>query len=283
MFGRTPDTISAIRPMKDGVIADFEVTRLMITSFLNRVYKKARVLRPRIVIGVPSGITAVEKRAVIDSAEQAGARKVMLIEEPMAAAIGAGLPIEESVGSMVVDIGGGTTEVAVISLSAVAYSESLRVAGDEMDDALISFFRRERGLIIGPYEAERIKIETGSAYPLENELKTEVRGKDVISGIPRTMEVNSVEIRHALREPVNAIVETVRRALERCPVDLAPDILEKGLMLAGGGALLRGLDRLIQEKTQLKVYKAEDPLSSVVMGAGKVLDEFKLLSKVCIN
>lgn len=283
MFGRTPDTISAIRPMKDGVIADFEVTRLMITSFLNRVYKKARVLRPRIVIGVPSGITSVEKRAVIDSAQQAGARKVMLIEEPMAAAIGAGLPIEDSIGSMVVDIGGGTTEVAVISLSAVAYSESLRVAGDEMDDAVINFFRRERSLIIGPYESERIKIEIGSAYALENELKTEVRGKDVISGIPKMMEVNSVEIRHALREPVNAIVETVRRALERCPADLAPDILERGLMLAGGGALLRGLDRLIQEKTQLKVYKAEDPLSSVVMGAGKVLDEFKLLSKVCIN
>lgn len=284
MFGRTPDTISAIRPMKDGVIADFEVTRLMITSLLNRVYKKARVLRPRIVIGVPSGITAVEKRAVIDSAIQAGARKVMLIEEPMAAAIGAGLPIEESIGSMVVDIGGGTTEVAVIALSAVAYSESLRVAGDEMDEAIINFFRRERSLVIGSYESERIKIEIGSAYPLlENELKTEVRGKDVISGIPRTMEVNSVEVRHALHEPVNAIVETVRRALERCPADLAPDILERGVMLAGGGALLRGLDRLLQEKTQLKIYKAEDPLSSVVMGAGKVLDELKLLSKVCIN
>lgn len=283
MFGRTPDTISAIRPMKDGVIADFEVTRLMITSFLNRVHKKAKILRPRIVIGVPSGITAVEKRAVIDSAEQAGARKVMLIEEPMAAAIGAGLPIQDSIGSMVVDIGGGTTEVAVISMSAVAYSESLRVAGDEMDEALVYFFRRERNLVIGSYEAERIKIEIGSAYALENELRTEVRGKDAISGIPRTMEVNSVETRHALQEPINQIVETVRRALERCPADLAPDIIEKGVMLAGGGALLRGLDRLIQEKTQLTVYKAEDPLSSVVMGAGRVLDEFKLLSKVCIN
>lgn len=291
MYGRTPDTIRAVRPMKDGVIADFEVTKKMITYFLNKVCKRRRLLNPRLMVCIPSGITQVEKRAVIDSAKQSGARKVLLIEEPMAAAVGAGLPIEEESGCMVVDIGGGTTEAAIISLSSTAYQESLRVAGDEMDEAIMRYIRQEHKLVIGPYEAENIKIKIGSALSMEGPKYATARGKDLVSGIPRAIQVNDDEIRFALREPVNAIVDVIDRALNRISAELASDIYERGVMLTGGGALLKGLDRYISEQlssrsekgAKLKVYIADDPLRSVVLGSGKVLDNFKLLKKICVS
>jgi len=283
MLGRTPGNIVAIRPMKDGVIADFEVTEAMLRYFITRAHNRRTLVRPRIIISVPSGITEVEKRAVRDSALAAGAREVYLIEEPMAAAIGAGLPVTEPSGSMVVDIGGGTTEVAVISLAGIVYTKSVRVGGDKMDEAIVQYIKRKYNLLIGERMAEHIKIEIGEAYAANSVLTMEVKGRDLVSGIPKTTEIDSNEIREALSEPVNAIVEAVRICLERTPPELAADIVDKGIVLAGGGALLRNLDLLLREETGLPVVIAEDPLSCVVLGSGKVLDELNLLRNVAVS
>ncbi|HZL94842.1 MAG TPA: rod shape-determining protein [Vicinamibacterales bacterium] len=283
MLGRTPGNIVAIRPLKDGVIADFDVTEKMLNYFIRRVHRRRALVRPRIVIGVPSGITQVEKRAVRDSAMQAGAREVYLIEEPMAAAIGAGMPITEPGGNMVVDIGGGTTEVAVISLSGIVYSRSVRIAGDEMDEAIVQYIRKNYNLLVGERRAEEIKIKLGSAYPMGGERRTmEVKGRDLIDGIPKTIVIGDDEIREALREPIMTIVDAVRTALERTPPELAADIVDKGIVLTGGGALLKGLDLLLRQETNLPITVAEDPLSCVALGTGKVLDELDLLKKVAI-
>lgn len=283
MLGRTPGNILAIRPLKDGVIADFDVTEKMLGYFISRVHRRRTLVRPRIVIGVPSGITQVEKRAVRDSAQQAGAREVYLIEEPMAAAIGAGLPIQEPGGNMIVDIGGGTTEVAVISLSGIVYSKSVRIAGDEMDEAIVQYIKKNYNLLIGERRAEEIKIRLGSAYSMGGERQTmEVKGRDLIDGIPKTIVVGDDEIREALQEPVTTIVETVRTALERTPPELAADIVDKGIVLTGGGALLRGLDLLLRQETNLPITVADDPLSCVALGTGKVLDELNLLKNVAL-
>jgi rod shape-determining protein MreB len=283
MLGRTPGNIVAIRPLKDGVIADFDVTEKMLAYFIRRVHRRRALVRPRIVIGVPSGITQVEKRAVRDSAMQAGAREVYLIEEPMAAAIGAGMPITEPGGNMIVDIGGGTTEVAVISLSGIVYSRSVRIAGDEMDEAIVQYIRKNYNLLVGERRAEEIKIRLGSAYPTSGERRTvEVKGRDLIDGIPKTIVIGDDEIRESLREPIMTIVDAVRTALERTPPELAADIVDKGIVLTGGGALLKGLDLLLRQETNLPITVAEDPLSCVALGTGKVLDELDLLKKVAI-
>jgi rod shape-determining protein MreB and related proteins len=283
MLGRTPGSIVAIRPLKDGVIADFEMTENMLRHFIQKTHNRKIFVRPRIVICVPSGITAVEKRAVRESAESAGAQEVYLIEEPMAAAIGAGLPISEPSGNMIVDIGGGTTEVAVISLAGVIFSRSVRVAGDKMDEAIIQHIKRKYNLLIGERTAELIKITIGSAYP-GNEIQTmEIKGRDLVAGVPKIIELTDEEIREALMEPVHQVIESVRIALERTPPELASDILDKGIMLAGGGALLRNLDVLLREETGLPVTLADDPLTAVVMGAGKMLDELSLLREVNIE
>lgn len=283
MLGRTPGNIMAIRPLKDGVIADFEVTEAMLRYFIQKVHNRKMLLRPRIVIGIPSGITQVEKRAVRDSAHSAGAKEVYLIEEPMAAAIGAGLPITEASGNMIVDIGGGTTEVAVISLSGIVYSLSTRVGGDKMDEAIIQYIKRKYNLLIGERTAEVIKMTIGNAYP-ENEIRTiEVKGRDLVTGIPKTVDVSSEEAREALSEPINAIVEAVKITLERTPPELGADIVDKGIVLAGGGALLKGLDILLREATGLPIIIADDPLTAVAMGAGKVLDQIGLLKNVTIQ
>jgi len=284
MLGRTPGSIVAIRPMKDGVIADFDITEEMLRYFIQKVHNRKNLVRPRIVICVPSGITQVEKRAVKESAESAGAREVYLIEEPMAAAIGAGLPITEASGNMIVDIGGGTTEVAVISLAGIVYAKSVRVGGDKLDEALVQYLKRKYNLLIGERTAEQIKIEIGSAYAADDEVRTmEVKGRDLVSGIPKTLTIDSTEIREAITEPVNAIVEAVRIALERTPPELAADIVDKGIVLAGGGANLRNLDLLLRDETGLPVVIAEDPLSCVVLGSGKVLDELDLLKRVTVT
>ena len=290
MLGRTPGSIVAIRPMKDGVIADFDITEEMLRYFIRKIHNRKALVRPRIVICVPSGITQVEKRAVKESAESAGAREVYLIEEPMAAAIGAGLPITEASGNMIVDIGGGTTEVAVISLAGIVYAKSVRVGGDKMDEALTQHLKRKYNLLIGERTAEEIKISIGSAYPdslasaKDGKIDTmEVKGRDLVSGIPKTLKIDAQEIREALSETINAIVEAVRIALERTPPELAADIVDKGIVLAGGGALLRNLDTLLREETGLPVVIAEDPLSCVVLGSGKVLDELDLLKQVTIS
>jgi rod shape-determining protein MreB len=283
MLGRTPGSIVAIRPMKDGVIADFDITEEMLRYFIQKVHNRKTLVRPRIVICVPSGITQVEKRAVKESAESAGAREVYLIEEPMAAAIGAGLPITEASGNMIVDIGGGTTEVAVISLAGIVYAKSVRVGGDKLDEALVQYMKRKYNLLIGERTAEQIKIEIGSAYPEGEEQSMEVKGRDLVSGIPKTLSIDSTEIREAISEPVNAIVEAVRIALERTPPELAADIVDKGIILAGGGAMLRNIDVLLREETGLPVVTAEDPLSCVVLGSGKVLDELDLLKRVTVT
>lgn len=283
MLGRTPGSIVAIRPMKDGVIADFDITEEMLRYFIQKVHNRKTLVRPRIVICVPSGITQVEKRAVKESAESAGAREVYLIEEPMAAAIGAGLPITEASGNMIVDIGGGTTEVAVISLAGIVYAKSVRVGGDKLDEAIVQYLKRKYNLLIGERTAEQIKIEIGSAHP-DDEVRTmEVKGRDLVTGIPKTLEVDSNEIRDALSETVNTIVEAVRIALERTPPELAADIVDKGIVLAGGGANLRNLDILLREETGLPVVIAEDSLSCVVLGSGKVLDELDLLKRVTVT
>jgi rod shape-determining protein MreB and related proteins len=283
MLGRTPGSITAIRPMKDGVIADFDITEEMLRYFIHKVHNRKTLVRPRIVICVPSGITQVEKRAVKESAESAGAREVYLIEEPMAAAIGAGLPITEASGNMIVDIGGGTTEVAVISLAGIVYTKSVRVGGDKMDEAIVQYIKRKYNLLIGDRMAEEMKIEIGEAYPGDEVMTREVKGRDLVSGIPKTISINSDEIREALSEPVNAIVEAVRICLERTPPELSADIVDKGIVLAGGGALLRNLDVLLREETGLPVVTAEDPLSCVVLGSGKVLDELNLLRTVAVS
>lgn len=282
MLGRTPGGIEAIRPMKDGVIANFEVAEAMLRYFITKVHNRKTLVRPRVIVCVPTGITQVEKRAVRDSAIQAGAREIYLIEEPMAAAIGAGLPIQEPSGNMIVDIGGGTTEVAVISLSGIVYSRSVRVGGDEMDEAIIHTIKRKYNLLIGESTSEQIKMHIGSAYPLPEPLTYSVKGRDLIQGVPQTLIVNDEEIRNCLAEPIAAIVDAVKNALERTPPELAADIVDRGIVLAGGGSLLTGLDSLLREETKLPIVYAEDPLSAVVLGAGKILDEIDLLKKISL-
>jgi rod shape-determining protein MreB len=283
MLGRTPGNIVAIRPLKDGVIADFETTEAMLRYFIHKVHNRRALVRPRIVICVPNGITEVEKRAVRESAESAGAREVYLMEEPMAAAIGAGLPVTEPVGNMIVDIGGGTTEVAVISLAGIVFSRSVRVGGDKMDEAIIQYIKRKYNLLIGERTAELIKITIGSAYPGDEIQTMQIKGRDLVAGVPKTVELSDEEIRDSLLEMINQIVEAVRVALERTPPELASDIVDKGIVLAGGGALLRNLDVLLREETGLPVMVADDPLTAVVMGAGKALDELSLLREVAIQ
>ena len=283
MLGRTPGNIVAIRPMKDGVIADFEITEAMLRCFIARVHDRKRMVRPRIVIAVPSGITEVEKRAVRESAMSAGAREVYLIDEPMAAAIGAGLPVTEPSGNMIVDIGGGTTEVAVISLSGVVYSNSTRVGGDKMDEAIISYVKRKYNLLIGERTAELVKINLGTAYPIDEHETIEVKGRDLVAGVPKILEMKTEEVREALSEPINAVVESVKIALERTPPELAADIVDKGIVLVGGGALLRNMDVLLRETTGLPVMLAEDPLTAVVMGTGRTLDDLSLLKDIAIR
>src|SRR5678810_1115332 len=283
MLGRTPGNIVAVRPMKDGVIADFEVTEATLRYFITRVHNRRTLVKPRIIIGVPSGITEVEKRAVRDSALAAGAREVYLIEEPMAAAIGAGLPVTEPSGNMIVDIGGGTTEVAVISLAGIVYSQSVRVGGDKMDEAIVAYMKRKYNLAIGEQTAERIKITIGNAHQLEQQMTMEAQGRDMVAGIPKTVVVNSDEIREALAEPMNAIVEAVLLALERTPPELAADIVDKGVVLTGGGALLKNIDVLLREETGLPVMVSDDPISAVVLGSGKTLDHLDLLREVTIS
>jgi rod shape-determining protein MreB len=279
MLGRTPGNIVAVRPLKDGVIADFEMTESMLRHFITKVHHRKWV-RPRVVIAVPSGITEVEKRAVKESAAHAGAREVYLIEEPMAAAIGVGLPVQDAAGNMIIDIGGGTTEVALISLSGIVFSRSVRVAGDELDEAIAGYMKRAYNLMIGERTAEEIKIKIGSAYPVEKEASMEVKGRDLVAGLPKTLTITSQEVREALLEPISTIVESVRVTLERCPPELSADLVDRGLVLAGGGALLRGLDKLLQEETGLPVHVAEDPLSAVAEGTGRALSELKFLRQV---
>ena len=280
MVGRTPGNIVAIRPIKEGVIADFAMTERMLEYFITKAHNRRAFVRPRCIIGVPSRITEVEQRAVRESASQAGAREVYLIEEPVAAAIGAGLPITEPSGNMVVDIGGGTTDIAVISLGGIVCSESVKVAGDSMDDAILSYIKRRYNLLIGDHMAERVKIEFGSAYPLEQAKTMMVKGRDMISGIPRTVVVNDSEIREALEDPIHSIVNALRTALENTPPELAGDIIDKGVVITGGGSLLPGLATRFQEETNLPIITVEDPLTSVVYGVGKVLDEIELFRKV---
>jgi rod shape-determining protein MreB len=283
MLGRTPGNIEAVRPLRDGVIADFEITEALLRYFINRATNRRWVRRPRIIICVPFGITEVEKRAVRESAESAGAREVHLIEEPMAAAIGAGLPITEPSGNMVIDIGGGTTEVAIISLAGIVYSQSVRVGGDKMDDAVIAYMKRKYNLLIGEQTAERVKCTIGNAYA-DNEVRSmEVKGRDLVAGVPKTVIVTGDEIRESLMEPINAIVDAVLLALERTPPELAADIVDKGIVLTGGGALLKSLDVRLREETGLPVMVADDPISAVVLGSGKALDHMDLLREVTIS
>ncbi|MBX3402168.1 MAG: rod shape-determining protein [Phycisphaeraceae bacterium] len=283
MLGKTPGTITAIRPLKDGVISDFEITEAMLSYFIRKVNGKGRLVGPRVVISIPSGITAVEKRAVFDSAERAGARRTYLIEEPIAAAIGAGLPFAEPTASAIVDIGGGTTEVAVMSLGDIAVCESVRVAGDDMDEAIINHMKKTYNLMIGEQTAERIKIDIGSAAPVGDEASLEVRGRDMISGLPRKTVVTTEEIREALQEPVTAIIEAVTRTLERCEPELAADLVENGIMLAGGGALLRGMDKVLSNATGLDVGIAEDPLTCVARGTAIYLEHIEEWKSVLEN
>ncbi len=283
MLGRTPGNIVAIRPMKDGVIADFEITEAMLRYFITRAHNRKTLVRPRIIICVPWGVTEVEKRAVRESAESAGAREVYLIEEPMAAAIGAGLPITEPSGNMIVDIGGGTTEVAVISLAGIVFSKSTKVGGDKLDETIIQHMKRKYNLLIGERTAENIKCTIGMAFPTESVMTMEVKGRDLRGGIPNTVTVNSDEIREAMNEPITAIVDAIREALENTPPELSADIVDKGIVLAGGGAMLRNLDALLREETGLPVMTADDPISAVVLGSGRALDELHLLREVTLS
>src|SRR5687768_4964679 len=280
MLGRTPGNIVAIRPLKDGVIADFEVTEAMLRHFIRKANNNRRRNNPRVVIAVPSGITEVERRAVSESAEQAGAREVHIVEEPMAAAIGVGLPVMDASGNMIVDIGGGTTEVALISLGGIVFARSVRTAGDELDEAIVSYMKRAYNLMIGERTAEDIKIRLGSAAPLPKEITMDVKGRDLVAGLPKTITITSQEIREAMADPLTTIVDAVRTTLERCPPELAADLVDRGIVLAGGGALLRGLDRLLREETGLPVHVAEDPLSAVAEGTGKMLQEIEVLKRV---
>ena len=283
MLGRTPGNIRAVKPMKDGVIAEFDVAEQMLVHFIRKATKRSAWARPRVVIGVPAEITQVERRAVRDGAARAKAREVHLVDEPMAAAIGAGLPIAEAVGNMIVDIGGGTTDIAVISMGGIVYGRSLRVGGNRMDEALISHFRKEHSLLIGEPTAERVKIEIGSAAPLEHATVTEVRGRSLATGVPTVIKVCDAEVRSALADPVRQIVQAVRDALERIPPELCGDIYERGVVLSGGGSMLRNFDARLRQETGLPVQMAEDPLSSVVLGAGRILDDARLLQKVGLN
>ena len=283
MLGRTPGNIVATRPLRDGVIADFTVTEAMLKHFIRMVHKRRLFYSPRIIVCVPYGATPVERRAIRESADSAGAREVYLIEEPMAAAIGAGLPVTEPSGSMVIDVGGGTTEVAIISLGGIVYSRSIRVGGDKMDEAIISHVRRKYSLLIGEGTAENIKIQIGSAYPLTERLDIEVKGRDLVNGVPKLQKILDTEVLEAMSEPINAIVEGVRVALERTPPELAADIVDRGIVLTGGGALLRGLDRLLAEETGLPIIIADDPLSCVVMGSGKALEELDAMSDILMD
>jgi rod shape-determining protein MreB len=280
MLGRTPGNIVAIRPMKDGVIADFEITEAMLRHFIQQVHHR-KLIAPRVVVAVPSGITEVEKRAVKDSATHAGAREVYLIEQPMASAIGVGLPVHEPAGNMIVDIGGGTCEIAIISLAGIVFSRSLRVGGDEFDETIIAHMKRAYNLMIGERTAEEIKIKVGSAFPLDGqELTMEVKGRDLGAGLPKTLSIRSEEIREALKEPLSSILESIRITLERCPPELSADLIERGIVMAGGGSLLRGIDRMVAKETGLPVHVAEDPLSAVAEGTGRVLQELQFLKRV---
>ena len=283
MLGRVPGNIEAIRPMKDGVIADFEVTEAMLRHFISKAHKSNHFVHPRVMICVPTGVTQVEKRAVKESAQSAGAREVYLIEEPMAAAIGANLPITEPISNMVVDIGGGTTEVAVISLAGIVYSRSVRVGGDKMDEAIMTHVKRKYNLLIGETSAEDIKIKIGSAYPLDPEETLEIKGRDLLDGIPKNITITSEEIRKSIAEQVDSSVQAVRIALEQTPPELAADIVDRGIVLTGGGALLKGLDQLLRDQTNLPITVVDDPLSTVVMGTGKALDNINILKNVCID
>ncbi len=282
MIGRTPGNIAAVRPMKDGVIADFDVTEAMIRYFITKAHKRARLVRPRVIVCVPSGVTEVEKRAVLDVTQNAGAREAYLIEEPMAAAIGAGLPVHEPTGNMIVDIGGGTTEVAIISLGGIVSSQSIRIGGDEMDESIIQFIKRKYKLMIGERTAEEIKLEIGSAIEDEGEMTKEIRGRDLVSGLPKTLEITAAEIREALQEPVKSIVEAVRATLEKTPPELAADVMDRGIIMTGGGALLKGIDRLLIKETQMPVHLADGPLDCVVRGTGIALEEIKSLKRVLV-
>ena len=286
MIGRTPGNVIAIRPLKDGVIADFDQTEAMLRGFIRKVHRRNTFIHPMVVVGIPSGVTEVERRAVIDAARHSGADEAFLIEEPMAAAIGAGMPVSEPIGSMIVDIGGGTSEVAVISLGGVVTSHSIRIAGDEIDEAIVAYVRKAYNLLIGERTAEDVKIKIGSAYPFEDEPSMQVRGRDLLSGLPRSAVITATEIREAIRDPVYSIVEAVKLTLESTPPELSSDIMERGIVLAGGGALLYGLDRLLSAETQMPVHIAPDPLSCVVIGTGKALEESETnpaLKKVLIS
>jgi len=283
MLGRTPGNIIAIRPMKDGVIADFDTTQTMLKYFISKAQPRRGPFRPRVIIGIPSGVTGVERRAVQDAALQAGAREAHVIEEPMAAAIGAGLPVEEPTGSMVVDIGGGTTEVAIISLGGMVTARSIRVAGDELDEAIVQYIKRTYNMLIGERTGEEIKMTIGSAYPVGKEEAMEVRGRDLVTGLPRTLRITSEEIRKAIAEPVSAILDAVKVTLENTPPELAADIMDRGIVMTGGGALLKGLDMLISKETGMPVHVADEPLLCVVKGCGKCLDNLDILKRVARN
>lgn len=283
MLGRTPGNVVALRPLRDGVIADFDTAEMMLKHFIRQVHDGKTLVSPRVVIGIPSGVTGVERRAVMEAATQAGAREVYLIDEPVAAAIGAGLPVAEPTGNMIIDIGGGTTEVAVLSLQGTVLSESVRVAGDELSEAIIQYMKKVHNLVIGERTAEEIKITVGSAYPVNEEDTMEVRGLHLLSGLPRTVTIKSPEIRESMSEPLSVIVDAVKRTLERTPPELAADIIDRGIMLAGGGALLKGIDTLISHETGIVVHVAADPLSCVVLGTGRVLENFKQLERVFSN
>ncbi|MEU3497942.1 rod shape-determining protein [Kitasatospora cineracea] len=282
MIGRTPGNIVAIRPLKDGVIADFEITERMLRYFIMKIHRRRYLVRPRVVVCVPSGITGVERRAVVEASMQAGARQVHIIEEPMAAAIGSGLPVHEPTGNMVVDIGGGTTEVAVISLGGIVTAQSLRVAGDELDSAIVQHIKKEYSLLLGERSAEQIKMSIGSAFGLEGEKDehAEIRGRDLVSGLPKTVVISAAEVREAIDEPVNSIIDSVKTTLDQCPPELAGDVMDRGIVLTGGGALLRGLDERLRRETGMPVHIAENPLDSVALGAGKCVEEFEALQQV---
>ncbi|MCZ6766968.1 MAG: rod shape-determining protein [bacterium] len=283
MLGKTPDHISAIRPLKDGVIADFEITEIMLREFIRRSQKKKLFIRPRIVIAVPSGITEVEKRAVRDSAENAGAREVYLIAEPIAAAIGVGLPVDKPAGNMVIDIGGGTTEIAVIALDGIVSDSSIRVGGDEMDDAIVQHVKKTYNLLIGDQTAEMIKMKIGTAFRLDKEMEMEIKGRDLVAGIPKTLRLTSEEVREALSEPISAIVDALKLALEQTPPELAADIVDRGIVMTGGGSLLKGLDKLLKEETNLPINLVDDPLLCVVLGAGKILDNVHSYDRILMH